>query len=300
MKTAVVTGATGFIGGALTRHLLSEGYQVTAVGRKPADWFAENGVAFVEAEFSQYENLAENLPAADIFYHFAWDGISGVKTVDFALQLENARWACEALVQAAKAGCGKFVLAGTVAELEVLEHIDQNVCRPRGTCIYAMAKLTAEMMCKTLAAERDIAFNCGLFANIYGPGDKSRRSTNIILGKLVNHEAPKLVKGDGLNDWLYIKDAVRLLQAMGEKGVPGKSYYIGHRDLWPLRKIVERARDIVAPDLSLIFGEISDEFLTDYSYISTGELYEDTGCKAEYSFERAIRETAAWVRTLDI
>ncbi len=300
MKTAVVTGASGFIGKALTEHLLENGYRVFAVGRDltKLDSIRQENLTGIAADFSAYGQLHERIPCADIFFHLAWDGAYGEKTVDYRVQLENARYACEALVQAAAIGCKKFVLAGTVAELEILEHIDENVCHPRGTCIYGAAKLTAEMMCKTLAAQKGIGFNCGLFANIIGPGDYSRRSTNSILHQFLQGQAPKLVKGDGLNDWLYIKDAVRLIRAMGEQGVDGKTYYIGHTDLWPLRKIVERARDVVAPDLPLVFGAVPDAFLTDYSYISTTALYEDTGCRAEYSFDEAIRQTAAWVNTL--
>lgn len=301
MIRAVVTGATGFIGRAFIEYLLGEGYCVYAVCRDSSglDDLACERLVPIESDFDSYGMLYMQIPEADVFYHFAWDGAYGPKTADYAIQMRNARAVCDALMQAVKIGCHKFVLAGTVAELEIREHLANNVCAPRGTCIYAVAKLTAEMMCKTLATQNGIEFNCGLFANIIGPGDRSHRSTNSILHQFLIGQAPKLVKGDGLNDWLYIKDAVRLICAMGECGVNMKTYYIGHNELWPLRKIITLARDVVAPGMELAFGEIPDAFLTDYSFISTTALYEDTGCKAEYDFEMAIRETAAWVKTLD-
>ncbi|MCI7125404.1 MAG: NAD(P)-dependent oxidoreductase [Agathobaculum sp.] len=301
MKTAVVTGATGFIGKAFTKYLLLQGYQVIAVVRKSSRLkdIAQERLFCVEADFDDYDDLHQHIKEANIFYHFAWSGAYGLDTANFEIQLKNTMATCKALVQAAKIGCKKFVLAGTVAELEVLEHIDHNVCAPRGTCIYAAAKLNAEMMCKTLAMEHSIEFNAGLFANIIGPGDYSHRSTNSILNMFIHNVKPKLVKGDGLNDWLYINDAVRLIEAMGEHGRNMKTYYIGHINLWPLRKIIEKARDTVAPNMQLTFGEYPDAFLTDYRYISTKELFEDTGCKAEYDFAQAVRETAEWVKQLD-
>lgn len=302
MKKAVVTGAGGFIGQAFTNYLLAKGYEVFAVTRDPLrleGTLQAQGLRSVGAELACYDRLTEKIPSADIFYHFAWDGVWGEKATDYTLQIDNIKAASTALVQAARMGCKKFVFAGSVSELEIREHMDRNVCRPRAANLYAVAKLAAEMMCKTMAVQNGIELNVGLFANTFGPGDRSRRSTNVILRKFLNGEAPALVRGEGLNDWLYIKDAVRLIEAMGEHGKNMKTYYIGHTRLWPLRKTIERARDAVAPELRLEFGTLPDAFLTDYSYISTSELYSDTGCKAEYDFEQAIRETAEWVKTLE-
>lgn len=300
MKTAVVTGATGFIGKAFTKYLLQQGYHVVAVVRDKTrlDDVANDRLTCIEIDFESYAKLSALISSADIFYHFAWTGAYGSETANPAIQLENVIATCTALEQAVQMGCKKFVLAGTVAELEIRELLDKNVFAPRETCIYAAAKLNAEVMCKTLATKYGIEFNCGLFANIIGPGDYSHRSTNSILNMFIHNVQPQLVKGEGLNDWLYIVDAVRLIEAMGEYGKNMKTYYIGHIQLWPLRRIIEAARDVVAPNMELHFGAVPDAFLTNYDYVTTKELYEDTGCKAEYDFKRAIQETASWVKGL--
>lgn len=301
MKTAIVTGATGFIGGQFVKYLLTQNYQVYAIVRNPDKMkFDHPKLKVIQADFSEYKNLYQHIESADYFYHFAWNGAYGQDTTDYKIQLDNVYFTCEALYQAIKMNCKKFILAGTVAELEILEHIENNVCRPRGTCIYAAAKLNAEMMCKTIAIANNIEFNCGLFANIVGPGDCSQRSTNFILNKFLNGEAPKLVEGVAKNDWLYIDDAVRLINAMGEQGKNMKTYYIGHTNLWSLKEIITKARDIVAPEVKLKFGELPDSFITNYKYISTTELYEDTGVKAEYPFDVAMKKTAEWVRGLNL
>ena len=300
MKTAIVTGATGFIGNALTHYLLECGYRVIAVARNPSKLklLPCANLNCVQADFENYTLLSDLIDSADIFYHFAWQGVYGSDAADFTMQLRNVQATCEAFSQALRIGCTKFVFAGSISELEVVEHIDKNVCTPREACIYATAKLTAEQMCKTLAFKHGIEFNSGLLANIIGPGDFSFRSTNSILTKFLHGESPKLVKGEGLNDWLYIKDAVRLIVAMGEQGKSMKTYYIGHTHLWTLKEIVEKARDVVAPNLQLTFGEMPDSFLTNYNYISTTDLMIDTGLYANYNFEQAIRETAQWLLSL--
>ena len=54
MKT-LVTGATGFLGGALTRRLHSMGWQVTALGRNPEklNQLEDDGIQTVRADISK-------------------------------------------------------------------------------------------------------------------------------------------------------------------------------------------------------------------------------------------------------
>ena len=62
MKTAVVTGATGFIGNALTRKLIQEGVFVYAVGRsekKLESLSRLQNVAVIQARFEEYGSLDE-------------------------------------------------------------------------------------------------------------------------------------------------------------------------------------------------------------------------------------------------
>jgi uncharacterized protein YbjT (DUF2867 family) len=53
-KTIVVTGATGLQGGAVTRHLLKEGWQVRALTRKP-DSTKARALAALGAEVVQVD-----------------------------------------------------------------------------------------------------------------------------------------------------------------------------------------------------------------------------------------------------
>lgn len=60
---AVVTGASGFIGGALTRRLLQDGWSVTALGRREVP-----GTDFVAWELGA---LVPSLAGADVVFHVA-------------------------------------------------------------------------------------------------------------------------------------------------------------------------------------------------------------------------------------
>ena len=77
MKKAIVTGAGGFIGGALTELLLDKGMTVYGVGISEKALGRHTGKANfypIIADFTKYGSLHEQIEERDIdvFYHFAW------------------------------------------------------------------------------------------------------------------------------------------------------------------------------------------------------------------------------------
>ena len=142
MKKVIITGAAGFIGGALTRRLLSKDVMVYGVDIS-ADCFVglkhyDNFVPIV-ADFSVYNRLDEiiNERDFDCFFHFAWQGVCGDAFKDYTLQLNNAKYACDAIMAAKKLKCAKFVMAGTYNEFEIKNFINKEGFEPRYTCIYS-------------------------------------------------------------------------------------------------------------------------------------------------------------------
>ena len=67
MKTAIITGANGFVGGATLRELLSNGYEVWAVGH--GDHFSNvpesAEVHRISCDLENMEHLPEIIPAGD-------------------------------------------------------------------------------------------------------------------------------------------------------------------------------------------------------------------------------------------
>lgn len=78
MKTALVCGAGGFIGGHMVRRLINEGYKVTAVDVKPfEDWYQKHEYAANHQNFDLRKAvLVDNIIGANQFdelYQFAAD-----------------------------------------------------------------------------------------------------------------------------------------------------------------------------------------------------------------------------------
>ena len=301
MKTAVVTGAFGFIGRVLTRKLLAEGWQVWAVvlDRKPMkELLLQEGLTCIEADFSIYSKLDRALPQADVFFHLAWaGGFEQEALKNYELQLSNAKYACDALTVAAKTGVGRFIYAATINEIEIQQFINTFAeFQTRPTCIYASAKLAGELMCRTLAQEKGIRYNAGLIPMIYGEGNYSKQVVNVVLTSLLEKKAPKLIPGKNLYDLVSVYDVADALIAIGEKGINGKRYYVGHRKLKTFKEWMEEMRDAVAPSVQLCFGEYKDPLDLDYSLIDLDALYKDTGFECRRDFKEGILRTAEWMK----
>ena len=301
MKKEIVTGAGGFIGGALTKNLLEKGVTVYGVDiseDKMSDYADHKNFIPVTADFSKYDRLSDMIEDdIDVFYHFAWQGVFGAAFKDYALQLNNAKYACEAINQAIKIGCKKFVFAGTYNEFEIKNFLNSEEFEPRYTCIYSGAKTVAEIICKTLAFNNGIEYSAGLVAMAYGERNRSMMLPNVVISQLLRDEAPKLIKGDNLYDLIYIDDIAEAFYEIGERGKNMRSYYVGHRYLKTFREIITELGKIVNPNIELKFGEYKDTDNKDYDLIDLDALYNDTGFECKADFEESIRKTAEWIKS---
>lgn len=304
MEKVIVTGAGGFIGKALTIKLLSLGIKVYGIDISLDKIIGLKGFGDfvpVVADFSKYEKLHDMIAERnfDAFYHFAWNGVFGDLFKDYSLQLDNVKYACDAMSEAQNLGCKKMIFAGTMNEYEIKSYIHMDYFEPRFTCIYGTCKIAAEMILKTLAFNYGMEYCGGLIAMAYGEGNFSKMLPNVIINQLNNNVNPKLIDGDNLYDMVYIDDIVDAFIAIGEKGVNMKSYYIGHRNLKTFRELITDIRNILNPQAQLLFGEYKDTVNMDYSLIDLNALYNDTGFECKSDFKESILKTAEWVKSLN-
>ena len=302
MKKVIITGASGFIGKALTSKLIKEKIIVYAIVRNKnsmVDIEKNDFLYIIEADFTTYDKLSEMInDDIDVFYHFAWDGTYGAKLTDYELQISNIKNSCDVLREAQKIGCKKFIMAGTINELEIKSYMNLESFEPRLACIYGISKLAFELIGKTIAFQNGIEFCTAVIGSVFGPGDNSRMIQNVLIKKFIDSEKPKLVEGNYLYDWIYIDDATEQLSAIGKKGKNFRNYYIGHNTLRTFKEIVLEVRDIVNPKMEIEFGEIKDTSFIDYSQIDINSVYEDTGILPVCDFKESILKTVDWVKRL--
>lgn len=301
MKRVIVTGANGFIGKTLTAALLEKGVEVWAVVRhaeKMAGIESEI-LHIVEAGFDHYGQLSEQIETRefDACFHLAWNGTWGEPFKNYALQLDNAKYACDMLVQAVKLQCRRFILCSTTVQLEALKYMLSDMGKPRFSCIYGTAKNTASMLCRIEAEQLGIGWNTAVLSSVYGVGDQSRMIENVLIQSFLAGTPPKLATGENHYDCTYVDDAVSGLIAIAERGAINRTYYVGHRQLRTFREIVCEIRDVLAPDMELKFGEYPDSTVLDYSLIDVDALYRDTGFEPVVPLSEGILKTARWLKS---
>jgi UDP-glucose 4-epimerase len=303
MRSAIVTGASGFVGSQLVKELLSYGVEVYAVVRKdtPLRYALPSnpGLHIIACNMSEYASLPDLIPssAVDVFYHLAWEGSAGPLRANTKVQLDNVLHTVEAVQAANVMQCGRFCGAGSIMETEAIAYIPQNGSHPNKSYIYSTAKLTAHFMAKTTAQDLGIPFVWGIISNAYGVGEISPRFINTTLAKLLHASEADFTEGVQIYDFVNISDMAHAFYLLGESGKSNTAYYIGSGQPRPIREYVEIMRDLVAPHVALHFGAVPfNGVCLPMETFDISMLTEDTGFRPVISFEDGIRMTAQWLK----
>lgn len=298
MKIAVVTGANGFVGSAVVKELLSNNYKVYAVVRNNhSDRLSDlDNVEIVNCELSDIDSLPGQITEkCDVFYHFAWSGITGQSRADVATQLNNIKGAVASVKSAKLLGCRRFIFAGSIVENESFYAAYTAGNRLGLEYVYGAAKMAAHIMCEATAATIGIEYLNGKIINTYGVGEESDRLINSTIRKCIAGVSPEFTAGTQNYDFVYIDDVARAFRLIGENGKPFTSYVIGSSAAKPLKEFLLEMRDAIAPELPFKFGNVPftgiDLPLSDFDCRKTEE---ETGFKTKISFKEGCKRTFNW------
>ena len=292
MKSAIVTGATGFIGSWLTQDLLDQNYSVTVIVRNQCRLLPEIRENCKIVEKTLLDVKPEDLSECDVFFHLAWNGVAPDKKNSLDIQLENIKGSLNVLESANVAGCNLFQATGTVAEYALCDNVMDLAARQTPNDFYGAAKVSSHYFMEVRARQLNQPFIWSIIPSTFG---ERRIDSNIVtytIKTLLNGEKPVYGNLEQMWDFLYVKDVVRALRLIGEKGIPGKIYGIGSGQYKPLRSFIEEIRDIIDPELSLGIGErptLSQKTFS--SCVNIYDLIADTGFIPAISFREGIKMT---------
>lgn len=303
MQRAVVTGASGFIGYSLLQELLQHNYEVLAVvhteeGAKKINNLKNERVFPVLCKIPDFEPLFQAASGLyDIFFHMAWEGVSGEKNRDAVVQRKNVEGAVQAVKVARRLNCRRFLGAGSLHEIECMKEMEQQGKSLNLGNYYKIAKLTAHYYCKLEASRCDMDFLWPRLTNTYGAGENSARLINSFIHKLLMDESPDVTEATQLYNFIYITDAARAYRLIAERGTSYANYVLGSEEVCMLKDYLIRIRDLVNPNIEIGFGKHPYRGIyLDIKDLYCASFFLDTGFKSEVSFDEGIESTVAYIQ----
>lgn len=294
MKKAIITGATGAVGTALVKELISHNVEVLVFcreGSKRNEQIPEHKLVTKRyCSLSELENVQNDTGKTyDIFYHFAWEGTTGTARNDMYLQNQNVKYALDAVAAAKRFGCHTFIAAGSQAEYGRVEGMLKPDTPTFPEMGYGIGKLCAGQMTREYAHQLGMKHIWTRILSVYGPHDGAQSMVMSTINKLKNGEVPQFTKGEQMWDYLYSGDAAEAFRLLGEHGVDGKIYVLGSGNARPLAEYIEDIRNVVNPDAEIDLGAIPySERQVMHLQADVDELHNDTGWTAHTTFIEGI------------
>ena len=248
-----VTGATGFIGGRLVRHLLAAGHQVVALVRNPdkAEHLSALGVELAEGDITDVDTLFQPMAGADGLFHLAAIYELGADPELLArVNVEGTRNVLEVMKTV---GVRKGVYTSTLAVNSDTggELVDESY---RHTGPHLSAYDETKWRAHHEVAEAFIVQGLPLVivmpGIVYGPGDTSQ------FGELLQ----KAIQGDHVpvpdaptgGCWAHVDDIAHGHVLAMDQGRVGESYIIAG-PCHTFRKGFETAAEAAGADLNAVF-----------------------------------------------
>lgn len=261
MKRAIITGATGAVGTALVKELITNNVETLVLCREgsrrnhqiPDHPLVTRKHCSLDQLASIENDTGKNY---DVFYHFAWMGTTGAERNDMYLQNQNVRFALDAVGAAKRFGCHTFIGAGSQAEYGRVEGVLRSSTPAFPEMGYGIAKLCAGQMTREYAHQQGMHHIWVRILSIYGPNDGPQSMVMSTIIKLQNGEVPQFTKGEQLWDYLYSEDAAQAFRLLGEKGHDGTVYVLGSGNAKPLAEYIMELRDVVNPNAEIALGAI--------------------------------------------
>jgi nucleoside-diphosphate-sugar epimerase len=313
-RKVTVTGAGGFIGGAICRGLAADGASVTGldVDRSTAARVEATGAEFAVADVTDRAALDRALDGAELVVHAA-AYVRDWGTMEEFVRV-NVGGTVNVLDAAAAAGAERVVHISSVVVYGYHHPGEQDETASHRT--YGIPYIDTKSASDTLALRRDaLVIRPG---DVYGPGSVPWTLRPLELAKSRRLVVPG--RGDGVMLPLYVDDLVEAVELALEDGRPGRAYTVWDGEPLSFGDYFDRigaiagsgpARRVPRPVLTALarateavaalrgrppeFSARAATFVDRRGTVSNRRAREELGWAPAVTFDEGMRRTAAWL-----
>jgi UDP-glucose 4-epimerase len=289
-RRTLVTGATGYLGPALCRHLAGRGALVHAVSRG-ADPGDREGVRWWRADLAEIADARELLSGIEPegIFHLAGLGKGG-PALELVLPTfrANVVTTVNVLTAAAEGGRPRVILAGSMEEPVEPQEVPFSP--------YAAGKWAGSIYGRMFHRLFQLPVVVARIFMTYGPGHQPEgKLFPYVIRSILRGRPPELSSGERLVDWIYIDDLVEGLAHLAEtEGLEGRTLDLGSGELVSVRRIVEEILEITGSRLDPRFGEAEERPTQEPRAANTTETLRLTGWQPATARREGLRRTIAW------
>ncbi|HSK74332.1 MAG TPA: NAD-dependent epimerase/dehydratase family protein [Pyrinomonadaceae bacterium] len=313
-KTAFVTGATGFVGAHIVRHLVEQNARVVCLQRDAVrlnslDIFdLRQRVTVIQGEVEDFPLMSRILNEYEIeaVFHLAAQALVGAANRSPLSTFESNIRGSFCLLEACRQNetVKRVIVAssdkayGSHTELPYRENFSLNGLFP-----YDVSKTCTDLLAQSFAHTYKLPVAITRSANIYGPGDLnlSRIIPGTILSVLQN-ERP-IIRSDGtpVRDFVYVDDIARAYLLLAEKidEARGEAFNFGSGEPIQMLELVKKIIRLMNKENELeplILLQTKIEREIDAQYLSSEKVFQKFGWKPKVSLEEGLSGSIEWFR----
>ncbi|MFZ1814789.1 MAG: NAD(P)-dependent oxidoreductase [Rhizobiaceae bacterium] len=222
-RRALVTGASGFIGRALTAHLVASGWDVAVLVRDGSRFSTQARMLIAETFNDEALTAALGDERFDIVFHLAAYGVAPEQRDPKTMFAVNVAGTAAIVRAARRVGARALVYAGSSAEYREAAHgtsiVEDYPLTTKG--LYGASKAAGGFWGGSLALHAGIVFQWVRIFGVFGFGEAPHRLFPAIASKLGKGQPVDLSPGDQTRDFLHVDDVVAGLTAAGEAAMRG-------------------------------------------------------------------------------
>jgi UDP-glucose 4-epimerase len=312
----LVTGGAGFIGGHLAEAFVADGHDVAVLDsldpfydvrikrhtiercREQAET-GDGSYRFVEGDIRDRADIETAIEETDVVFHQAAQaGVRGSVDEPRRYNEVNVDGTLNVLDAARTHDIGRVVCASSSSvygKPRSLPYDEEHPTTPVSP--YGASKLASERYACAYSEVYDLSAVALRYFTVYGPRMRPNMAISNFVSRCLNGEPP-VIYGDGTQtrDFTYVDDVVAANRALLSTGAAdGEAVNVGSTDNIEIQTLATEIRDMLAPDLDLVYDERHDAD-AEHTHADTSKAADLLGYEPTHTIREGVTAFVEWYR----